>query len=217
MLNYSNKNKLFIVAIIASFIGCIADVLLLYHPEGNYHLGDYQFFHGISKERIIPGYYLGILFIAFELLGFWVVSKAVFPKEENKNRLFFTFVSFLFLLGIIYHAAVSYIGIFIKEVPNGLEIINQYQSLFKPLELIMGIFLVIITFFIINRINKNKTLLPKWVLFFNPVFIYGILILFYLFIPLIGNLLIVAGFNLSNGVFLSACTYALWNKTLTND
>jgi hypothetical protein len=214
MFDYSNKNLLFSISIMAACIGCIADILLLYHPDGNYHLGDYQFFLDISKGRMIPGYYLGILFIAFELLGFWLVSKAIFPKEKQKNSLFFASICFLFLLGVVYHAAVTFIGVIIKETPNGLDIINQYQSLFRPLEIIMGIFLIIPTFFIIQRVLKGNTLLPKWIVFFNPVLVYGIIILFYLFIPIIGNLLIVAGFNLSNGIFLAACFYALRNTSL---
>lgn len=215
MLDYSNKNSLLILSIFACILGCIADILLLYSPQGNYHLGDYQFFHDISKERMIPGYYLGILFIAFELLGFWVVSKVIYPKEDSKNKLFFSSVSFLFLLGIIYHAAVTFIGIFIKEVGNGLDIINAYQSLFRPLEIIMGLFLVLVTFFIVSRVLKGLTLLPKWIIFFNPVLVYAILILIYFIIPIIGNVLIVAGFNFSNGIFLTACAYALWNKNIT--
>lgn len=215
MIDYSNKNSLFIVSISACLLGCIADVLLLYSPLGNYHLGDYQFFQDISKERMIPGYYLGILFIAFELLGFWVVSKAVYPEEASKNKLFFVSISFLFLLGIIYHAAITFIGIFIKEVDNGLDIIHAYQSLFRPLEIIMGLFLVLVTFFIVSRIIKGVTLFPKWIIFFNPVLVYGLLILLYFLIPIIGNFLIVAGFNFSNGIFLTACTYALWNKKIS--
>jgi hypothetical protein len=118
------------------------------------------------------------------------------------------------LLGVVYHAAVTFIGIIIKETPNGLDIIQQYQSLFRPLEIIMGIFLIIPTFFIIQRVLKRNTLLPKWIVLFNPVLVYGIIILLYLFIPIIGNLLIVAGFNLSNGIFLAACFYALRNTSL---
>jgi len=215
MMNFDNKNKLLLFAILAALLGSVADVLLLYNPEGNYHLGDYQFFHDISKGRLISGYYLGILFIGFELLGFWVITKAVFPNQKNTHRLFFTALCFLFLLGIIYHAAISFIGVFIKEIDNGLNIVNQYQLMFRPLEIIMGLFLIIITFFIVSRIYKGKTLLPKWVLFFNPVLVYGILILLYFTIPPIGNFLIVAGFNISNGLFIAACTYALWNKSVT--
>lgn len=214
MLSYSNKNTLLLVSIFACVLGCIADILLLYHPDGNYHLGDYQFFKGISKERMVPGYYLGILFIAFELLGFWIISKTIYPKENKKNRFFFGLVCYLFLLGIIYHAAVTFVGVFIKEVDDGLAIITAYQSLFRPLEVIMGSFLILVTFFIVSRILKGLTLLPKWIIFFNPALVYAFIILIYFIFPLIGNYLIVAGFNLSNAVFLSACTYALWNQKI---
>jgi len=217
MLSYQNKNLLFFISILAAFLGCVADVLLLYSPSGNYHLGDYQFFKEISKDRIIPGYYLGILFIAFELLGFWLVSKAVFPRNESKNRLFFAGVCFMFLLGIIYHAAVTFIGVFIKEVDDGLSIVENYQILFRPLELVMGLCLVVVTGFIVVRILQEKTLFPKWILWFNPALIYLLLIGLYILIPKIGNLLIVAGFNLSNGIFLAASAYALRNETIRDD
>ena len=83
---------------------------------------------------------------------------AIFPKEKQQNNLVFASLCFLFLLGIIYHAAVTFIGVIIKETNTGLEIINQYQSLFRPWEIIMGIFLIIPTCFIIQRILKGKTL-----------------------------------------------------------
>ncbi len=208
----SYNKKLFFIGIVAAVLGCIADILLLYHPDGNYHLGDYQFFNGISKERIIWGYYLGILFIGFELLGFREICKALYPNHPSKAKLFLGALAFLFLLGIVYHAVVTFLGVIVKTSEQDLDILETYRLLYQPLEILMGTCLVFITLLLSIRIWKGKTLFPKWVIAFNPAFIYALLILLYVALPLIGNVLIVAGFNLSNGIFIAICWWALSKK-----
>jgi len=59
-----------------------------------------------------------------------------------------------------------------------------------------------------------KTRFPRWVAFFNPLFIYLLCIAAYFSLPQIGNILLIAGFNLANALFLFISWIALRKKNL---
>ncbi len=208
----SNHKILLILAIIASCIGCMADVLLLYSPNGNYHIGDYTFFKDISSERLIWGHYLGVFFIPFELLGFWVVSKTFKQAGEKVPLLFFAAISFIMFPGVVYHGTLIFVAYILKISNYDPLVLEEIRWFFEPMSAILGVFFFLFSLYLLYAHIKNKTSLPKWLMYFNPGLLYLIIILIYFLIPTIGNILMVAGFNLAIGLFLLACTFALWNK-----
>ncbi len=212
----SNKNKraLLLISILACFIGCVADYLLLYSPKGNYHVGDYEFLLDIPKERLMWGHYLGILFIPIELLGFWVVSQTFSISGKNKPLLFFAAITFIMFSGVVYHGTLAFVGAILREAPNGTIILESVRNLFEPLSVIMAFFFVLFTIYLIYSILKKKTRLPKWIIWFNPAFVYLLVLGIYFTLPIIGNVLMVAGFNFANAIFLTACAYELWNTEI---
>jgi len=209
------KKKFLIVSIVAALLGCISDVLLLYSASGNYHTGDLNFFDSISLNRINMGFFIGILFIPFEILGLSIIGEELYPEKSTKRKLFQFLLEYLFILGLIYHGIISIMGIVKKEATNANYVIELCNALHDPLVLILGIGFVLLSFCIISPVLKGCRL-PKKLLLFNPVMVYAILLVLYLLLPSIGNWTIVAGFNLSIFVFLLAAFITVedevWNE-----
>ncbi len=204
---------LLVISIMACAVGCIADYLLLYSPRGNYHHGDYVFLLDISPERMMWGHYLGILFIPFELLGFWVLSKAFKNYGRVFPLLFFAAITYIMFPGVVYHGLLSFVAALMRQSPDGMLVDDSIRALFEPLAIIMGFFFFIFTLFLVKALWDRKVELPRWLIFFNPALIYVLVVGIYFLWPLVGNYLMVAGFNFANGVFLSACAFALWNES----
>ncbi len=192
------EKRLLVLGAFAAILGCVADYLLLYHPSGNYHTGDYAFLSQIPLERIGKGHYLGLLAIPFEMLGLGVVLHS-FKMKPWAQTLAYTILGFIMAVGVAYHGMIFFVARSLQtEGPSSLPLIKNY---FEPFGLILGVVFVILTAFFIYGIIKNKSTLPKQVIYCNPAFIYLIIIAIYFLFPPLGNYLMVMGFNLSIALF----------------
>ncbi len=210
---FSDK-LLLIIAMIAAAIGCLADYLLLYASSGNYHLGDYKFLLEIPLGRLSWGHYLGILFIPFELLGFYVFAKGFKPLGRRYPFLIMIVAIWLVTLGVAYHGMLAFVGQFLHEAPEKTLMLEQTRHLFEPLSFIMAVGFFVFAMLTILWIFQGKTDWTKKIIPFNPVLGYMVITLVYFAFPLIGNILMVMGFNLANLVFFGACLVFLpkWNS-----
>jgi len=196
------KKRLLLISILAAFIACIADVLLLYHPDGGYHLGDYRFLQDLSLNRILFGHYLGLLTIPFELLGIWVVVDSFTSLTKRIRGVAFSIAVFILVIGVAYHGMIVFVAQAIQH--NGLAIVDELRLYFEPFGAILGVLFVVLCGAMIYAFNKGWSILPRSVIWFNPILTYLVLIVLYFAIPIVGNLLIVMGFNLAIAVFLLA-------------
>jgi len=200
-----------LIAITACILGCVADELLLYSPRGNFHTGDFLFYQDISLPRIYWGYFLGILVIPIELLGFHVVVKNLFQKESLQKTLFFLGICYLFVLGVVYHGIVSYVALIEKSQFIEPAMVKMSRQMHDPLVAILSLVflaLAVASFFLIR---KQENGLPRWLIYFNPVFVYIAVALLYFVFPIIGNYFMVAGLNFSILIFFLAFRVAVRN------
>lgn len=180
--------KLVIIGFLAALFGCVADVLLLYSPNGGYHTFDYDFLKELPSGRVLAGHYLGILAIPFELCGLWVLSRSF---KTGQNWIFGLFV-FVITIGVAYHGSIVWVKSHL-DAGGDIELVRPF---FEPLgNGMVGLFLFLSSFYLF-LVAKQKTNLPKGFVVLNPIVIYLLLILFYVAIPPLGNILIVAGFNI---------------------
>ncbi len=199
-----HKKVFLIISIIAAFLGCIADVLLLYSPNGNYHSGDYAFLMDISLDNIIWGHYLGVLLIPLELLGLWVVIDTFNIKIHQKIIALCT-IAWILTVGVAYHGMIVFVAEAMQK--DGIHRAMELKHYFEPFGAFLAIGFVILIVLMIIGLRKKISDLPLKIIFWNPAIIYLLLIILYFLFPPIGNILIVAGFNLSIAVFLMAIYY----------
>ncbi len=208
----SSFKKMMWVSIIASLFAAIADMMILYSPNGGYHLMDYLYLKDVPYTRLLIGHYLGIFSIPMYLLGLWWVVKALKPAGDGVPVRAFSFLVFMLILGVLYHGLVAMIWMLVDSQGDPTELIERGRVFFEPISTIL-VFLVIITSSIFSYwVMKGKSYFPKWIIYCTPVFSFVIFILLYIFVPIIGNYLIVSGFNLSVGIFLFGTWIALKEK-----
>ena len=195
-MSSKNQNIAFCIALIASLLACISDILLLYVPSYDYFSGSYDFYKQLSPSRMILGHYLGIICIPMQLLAIpWLSNKI--SIENKKEKLIISVVLFYtVLMGCIYHASCALLG---AEV-NALE--DQYALLFEPIALLFIAGLAIISIMISIKIIKGSTGF-KWSLgLLNPICIAIIIYLIDYTTSFNMAWATVAAFNLSILIFL---------------
>lgn len=205
-------NKMFWTAIIASVLASIADIMILYSPNGGYHLMDYLYLRDVPYQRLLIGHYLGLVTIPMYLLGLWWVAKAMKPAGEQIPMRVFSFLSFLLIWGVLYHGLVAMIWMLVDSQENPQAIIDKGRVFFEPVSTVIIVLVIIACSVFSYWVLKGKSLFPRWIIWCTPAFSFILFILLYIFIPIIGNYLIVSGFNLSVGIFLFAAWIGLKDK-----
>ena len=200
------------IAIIASFISCISDTLLLYAPGQDYLKGDYLFFKSISSSNMMYGHYLGVLFIPLQILALPWLNKYIII-ESNKQKLIMSIVIlYSIIMGCIYHASCAFMGIgFSDKLPN-TEIIALYNSLYIPFALVFIIGLGYISYFVSYKILSSRTGFKRSLSAFVPINIAIVIYLIDYLTYIDMGVLTVSSFNLSILLFL-ICAVILKQRT----
>lgn len=204
-------NKMLWLGLLGSILGCIADVFLLYHPSGHYLDPHYSFLKEISYPRLLAGHYIGILAIPLELIGFHYLIHSVITPRSRAYLFFFLSCSIL-IAGVAYHGIIGIYSTIIKEVELGPSTTIQLKSFFEPLGYVLFLGFTILSASIFYYIYRGYTPYPKSYAWVNPFLFYLAIFLLYISFPLVGNLLIVAGFNLSILLFFAFYQFIAHNK-----
>ncbi len=203
-----------IISIVASVLASIADVMILYSPNGGYHTMDYLFLRDVPYQRLVIGHFLGILTIPAYLLGFWWVSRALAPLGKHIPGRAFGVAIFILILGVTYHASVGMIWLLANDLEHSTELLAKGRIFFEPISNILIVLVMIFSTWLGAWIYQQKTMFPRWMVWFLPVFPFLLFVACYLIIPVIGNVLIPAGFNITIGIFLLASFLALKDQDL---
>ncbi len=174
---------------------------------------DFMFLQDLPLSRMLIGQYLGVMFIPFTLLGYWWVSRALRPAGQKIPNVVFVFMVWIMFIGVAYHACIPLLAK-IMQGTNPQEDLAAVRLFIEPLGTILAVGFFSLTLYFSWLILKGKTYYQKWLMAFNPIFIYVLCILLYIFIPSIGNILLVTGFNLSNAIFLMASLWAIKNNEM---
>ena len=192
-----------IIGIIFSLLSVVADITLLYNPEGGYFVGDYAFLKGFSPERMAWGHYLGIFFIPAQLVGLYPVYKGLAPMGRKYGIILGATGIYIAYPGVAYHGSVAFIADGINQV--GPEHVEGLKLFSEPLAAFFVFGFIVLSILFLIPVMRGKSAFPKWMALLNPLSIYLLVFLLYLAIPSIGNPLLVAGFNFALAAFFLLC------------
>ncbi len=186
------------VAVLGAAIGAIGDTLLLYVPTGGYEDPQMGFMASIGNDRLLAGHLLGVLAIPLEAGGLWLVWKMLQPSGRRIANLAAVLGAYVVSIGTATHALFYPLAQAARTSP---EAVAQAKSFLDPIAglFVIGFFVLFVMMIIL--ILRGKTLLPKWTAWTTPITIYAVSILFYILLPVVGNVMIPAAFNLGMMVF----------------
>ena len=213
-----------IIGMTAALLGCLADVLLLFVPNGGYENWDYRFFHQISSKRLLWGHYLGVLLIPFELAGLYVVGYGLQPAGKKWLYALGAAILYVMIIGVAYHgmlalyASALHLGTGVLDAAIAQQIgegVKQMSAFFEPLGFLMFLVFAPLSLCFFYLVWAKKTHFPRWVALVNPLIVYAVITLIYLLFPTWGAALMVAGFNLSLLLLFAVTTGVLVGRDLT--
>lgn len=204
---YSQRG--YYIAIAAGLIGATADVLLLYNSTGGYDDLTYRFYFGIDSDRLMWGHYLGIFFIPLQLLG----MARVYERMKNVPAEYLTVLGltvFMTLVpGVVYHGTCAFAGSMMQygketnliDSPAFQQMFQQAKNLFEPLGYGLFAGFALLSGMISYAVYRWNTAYHKSIALLTPISFYVIFAILYKVLPIVGNMLMPAGFNLSFVLF----------------
>lgn len=209
-----------IIGILAALLGGLGDLLMLYNPEGGYETQDYMFLMPISTWRVVVGYYLGVIFIPLQLIGFGLVYHAIRPAGRKLTWPIVFTVVYILIIGVVYHAMLGGLAQLMhlkKQTFIDAELfqltLNHYRMILEPISVILYVSFVVASFILGYLIQTNKTAYPKWANLFNPFFTHLVFLGVYLINKPIGSALLITGLNSSLLILFLLSVILFWNKT----
>lgn len=175
------KNIFIFLGAIGGLLNIIADFFLgCYKPlETNTGLSSIDFYGEAiyaSDRVLITGAFLVIIATPLLAFGYYGILKNI--KEDNKIIKVSLNISLIILLilGSIMHL-LSTIMILIYKYTNSYDLVNLINnSFFVPVMIMFIISVLFLIRYIVMNILKDKSLYPRWSLFFN-VLIWAIIFL----------------------------------------
>lgn len=205
------------VALFASLAAALADVLLLYSPNGGYEAKDMGFLLNIPANRMMLGHFLGIFCIPLSMLGLLHVFHCIKPAGKYLPYVVCFGAVYLGYPGVMYHGSVAYTAAFLQLANHGdvaaMGMVPHIRLLADPVAAFMPVAFIIVSLLFAYTVWNRETLYPRWMAFCNPFTFYLLCIVAYLTVPPIGNLLAPAGFNLSFFLFFICSLWAEGSAT----
>lgn len=208
------------VAMCAAVLGAVADLLLLYNPNGGYFDNTYMFLLDISQTRLMAGHFLGIFAIPLEMLGLFQVYRALKPAGTKLAWAVMICTLYLGFPGVVYHGTVAFTGAYLKLMQQAPANFEQMADLWPQVRLLSDVLAAALPagFFVLSglllyTILKKPTLYPRWMAAFTPITFYVIFFLAFFIVKPVGAVLIPAGFNLSFLGFFAVSIYAEGKQT----
>jgi len=209
-----------IIGMFAAILGGLGDLLMLYNAEGGYEKQDYMFLMPISTWRVIIGYYLGIIFIPLQLIGFGLVYHAIRPVGRKITWPTIFMVVYILIIGVVYHAMLGGLSQFMhlkKQTFIDAELfqltLNHYRMILEPISVVLYFSFIVAGMVLGYLIQTGKTAYPKWANLFNPLLMHLLFLGVYLVNKPIGSALLITGLNFSLFILFLLSVLLFWNKT----
>ena len=199
------------LAVIGAALGAIGDTLLLYVPNGFYEDPEMAFMASISGDRLLAGHLLGVLAIPLQAGGLWLVWHALRPAGPKLANWAVVTGVYVVAIGTATHALFYPAAEAARTSP---EKVAEVKTFLDPVAGLFVLGFFVLFGIVIFLVLKGKTSLPKWTAFATPISFYLLSILFYITIPLIGNFLIPAAFNLGMMVFFLILLLTPWKNAV---
>ncbi len=203
------------VIIITGIIGLLAAVLvglgefLLHYNDLKQFGANYEFLRGISDNRSTMGHFISVLVAPFYIIGFWHFMKMLEPADKLWSKVAFAVISYGIIIGTVWIGSRANISAIINHgnTSEAVLLISLYELRYESLLFIMRLGVLIFSGFFVLLILSGRSHYPKWVAFFNPIFLIFVTFAIWEAIPIVGNYLMPIGLNFAFGLLFLISIY----------
>ncbi len=204
-----------LLAICAAALLALADIALLYSPDGGYGFASYQPLADVPRWRLLLGHYLGVLLLPAYIPGYWLVFHGLRDAGVWRSWPVFLLGSYTAAIGGAVHGLIALLALIVQyggtDPAASQRLLGQARSFADPLHgLVNGLFVLASLWFAV-AVLSGRTRFPRWLAAANPLVLALVFVTPYLVAPGFKPALLAApaSFNLAHLVFFCLVTAAL--------
>lgn len=208
-MNLKNIIAFGFLGLTGSFLVGAGECFLHFSPTGYSGETEYSFLKNISDWRIPWGHFLSVLPLPLYYLGYWHLYLILKEKNVTIARVFFLLSVYMLTLA---HVWIGSRSILIKIVHlnstnlNLDSLIQDYEFFYETLINIVRVGIFISSIIYIWIVWKGNSILPRWMIFFNPILLIISSFLLYLIFPHFGGMLAPIAMNFAHIILFSLTT-----------
>ncbi|MDZ4748838.1 MAG: DUF6796 family protein [Saprospiraceae bacterium] len=214
-----NTIKLFgYLGLLASVMVGIGEFLVHFNPEGFNSDVPFGYLIGIAPWRFTIGHYLMVVFLPLYIFGYWHLYLSLRPGSSGLAVSILTLGIFSFVIGGMWVGSRAHLGITIQSLREAnvpeleLKILASYRLYMENLVQILRVLVLLISVCFVWTIMKGGTLYPKWVAFFNPILLLGLVFALFAWARPLGQYLAPTAMNVAHFGLFAASLIALGKK-----
>ncbi|MFQ5351270.1 MAG: DUF6796 family protein, partial [Thermoanaerobaculia bacterium] len=204
-----------LLAICAATLLSLADMLLLYSPDGGYGFSSYQPLAEVPRWRLLLGHYLGILLLPAYIPGYWLVLHGLRDAGPWRSWPVFLLGSYTAAIGGAFHGLLALLALIVQHgdadpAASG-QLLGLARAFADPLHgLVNGLFVLASLWFAV-AVLSGRSRFPRWLAAANPLLLGLLFVAPYFLAPTFLPALLAApaSFNLAHLVFFCLVTAAL--------
>lgn len=230
----NNRNRfdyvkvLGLIGIMAVFLTMVSDLILLGRPDSAYSFFAYptECMADIAQWRITAGVFIGVFMLPFQLAGLVPLYYGLKPLGRKMQLLVTIPAGHALTMGIAFHMSYAFMAdgwklSYESDALNDLintgpvsMMMKNFDFYWKLLIVIMLAELIISSCIFVILVLNGKTLFPKLMAAFNPLFILGFMLAIIYLIPApVGGFIAPTILNTSNFTFFIIMTTAVCKGT----
>lgn len=217
------------IGITAVFFTIISDVILLGRPDSAYSFfaNPTECMTEIPLWRITAGVFIGVFMLPFQLAGLAPLYYGLKPLGRKMQLLAVIPSGHALTMGIAFHMSYAFMAsgwkLYHAAAPgnnaaapgndSAALMMKSFDFYWKLLIVIMLAELIFCSCFFAITVLRGKTLFPKWMAAFNPLFIIGAMFVIIFLIPSpVGGFIAPTILNTSNFTFFILSTVVISNR-----
>ncbi len=204
-----------LLAICAAALLSLADMALLYSPEGGYGFASYQPLAEVPRWRLLLGHYLGILLLPAYIPGYWLVLHGLRDAGTRWSWPVFLLGSYTAAIGGAFHGLIALLALIVQhggaDAAASDQLLGQARAFADPLHGLANALFVATSLWFALAVLSGRTRFPRRLALANPLVLGLLFVAPYLVAPGFGPALLAApaSFNLAHLVFFCLVTAAL--------
>jgi len=189
------------LGLLASIVVGVGEFLIHYSATGYSDVENFNWLMQSDYTKVVTGHYLMLAGLPLYIFGYYHFYLVFRNTNKSLAQLIVVLGVFAFSLGGVWAGSRAMLTEIVKS--ENLQLLNYYKAHYEVLVTILRLLILSISIFWVMLIGFRKSPYPKWMAFFNPIVILGIVFLSYMVTPEIGKYLIPTAMNVTHFILFS--------------
>lgn len=209
----TNLTFLLLIGLAGTILTGIGEFLLHFNPMG--YADEIEMVKNVPLARASKGHFMVVFGAPLYFAGYYALMRILEPANRNLAKALFIGGVFSFSVGGVWVASRYFIAVVLQTSDGStdyLTYLTQYAEHYQSLVWALRILVLSVSAIWIALIMGGKSIFPKWMALFSPVFLLTVVFGLFFLLPAIGTYLVPTAMNIAHFVFFSLVLWQYRNR-----